>query len=116
MGYKSVVRGWGGIEEGEEEVVSSIPGGAGFPASILWITKSNLTLLKNVELNNLGHQYHHDQQIFTIVRNILRNFKLIKQISLRMFFTLIYSNCFVTQWHDRLSDLIFSAILSEVTG
>ena len=34
MGYKSVVRGRGGIEEGEEEVVSSIPGGAGFPASI----------------------------------------------------------------------------------
>ena len=30
-----MVRGRGGIEEGEEEVVSSIPGGAGFPASIL---------------------------------------------------------------------------------
>ena len=29
-----MVRGGGGIEEGEEEVVSSIPGGAGFPASV----------------------------------------------------------------------------------
>ena len=28
-----MVRGRGGMEEGEEEVVSSIPGGAGSPAS-----------------------------------------------------------------------------------
>ena len=37
MGFKSVVRGRGGMEEGEEEVVSSIPGGAGSPASHLYV-------------------------------------------------------------------------------
>ena len=40
MGFKSVVRGRGGMEEGEEEVVSSIPGGAGSPASISYIPKA----------------------------------------------------------------------------
>ena len=31
-----MVRGRGGMEEGEEEVVSSIPGGAGSPASLYY--------------------------------------------------------------------------------